>query len=207
MALFAREEFQIDLRVATIPVGAIRAAGRDVRVARYGASPHCAYAMFAGGGLAWFEASAKRGEYALAPAAPGARPDLSNLSCRWSVAPAKHGLILSVVVAPRGEDPRFAALVEDVVRLALGAADGGRPITVSGLGMGRPGEAIALETAATAAPGVSRGKARLAAARRYLLAHVFHKFKLRAGGFDAASSTPATSPPTPIFANSTTACG
>ncbi|MGO9768559.1 MAG: DUF3095 family protein [Roseiarcus sp.] len=185
-AVFAREEFQIELRVATIPVGAIRSAGRDVRVARYGASPHCAYAMFAGGGLAWFEASAKRGDYALEPAAPGARPDLSNLSCRWSVAPAKHGLILSVVVAPRGDDPRFPALVEDVVRFALGAADGGRPITVAGLGMGKPNEAIALESAATTAAGVSRGRARLAAARRYLLTLVFHTFKLRAGEFDAA---------------------
>ncbi|MGD0187628.1 MAG: DUF3095 family protein [Roseiarcus sp.] len=188
-AVFAREEFQIELRVATIPVGAIRSAGRDVTVARYGASPHCAYAMFAGGGLAWFEASAKRGDYALEPAAPGARPDLSNLSCRWRVAPAKHGLILSVVVAPRGDDPRFPALVEDVVRFALGAADGGRPITVAGLGMGKPNEAIALESAATTAAGVSRGKARLAAARRYLLTLVFHTFKLRAGEFDAALYT------------------
>ncbi len=185
-AVFAREEFQIELRVATIPVGAIRSAGRDVRVARYGASPHCAYAMFAGGGLAWFEASAKRGDYALEPAAPGARPDLTKLSSRWSVAPAKHGLILSVVVAPRGDDPRFPALVEDVVRFALGAADGGRPITVAGLGMGKPNEAIALESAATTAAGVSRGRARLAAARRYLLTLVFHTFKLRAGEFDAA---------------------
>jgi hypothetical protein len=186
MAAFAREEFQIELRVAMLAVGAIRAAGRDVKVARYGASPHCAYAMFAGGGLAWFEAQAKRGDYALEPAAPGARPDLSNLSCRWSVAPAKHGLILSVIVAPRGEDPRFAALVEEVVRAALGAADGGRPITLASLGIGKPGEAIALETVTTTAAGVSRGKARYAAAKRYLLAAVFHTFKLRNRNFDAA---------------------
>ena len=66
----------------------VRAAGRDVRVARFAASPHCAYAMFAGGGLTWVEAEAKRGAYALAPAAPGARPDLSDLSCRWTIAPA-----------------------------------------------------------------------------------------------------------------------
>ena len=45
MAVFAREELEIDLRVATIPIAAIRAAGRDVRVARYAASPHCTYAI------------------------------------------------------------------------------------------------------------------------------------------------------------------
>ena len=39
MADFARDEFQLDLRVATIPVREIRAAGRDVKVARYGATP------------------------------------------------------------------------------------------------------------------------------------------------------------------------
>ncbi|MGA2794402.1 MAG: DUF3095 family protein, partial [Roseiarcus sp.] len=53
MAVFAREELEIELRVAMVPVATIRAAGRDVRVARFAASPHCAYAMFAGGGLAW----------------------------------------------------------------------------------------------------------------------------------------------------------
>src|SRR5271156_6263708 len=73
MAAFAREEFQFDLRVATIPVSEIRAAGRDVRVARYGATPHCVYAMFAGGGLTWFEAEAKRGKHALPFAASGTR--------------------------------------------------------------------------------------------------------------------------------------
>src|SRR4051812_46501345 len=93
IAVFAREEYRLELRVATISVAEIRAAGRDVRVARYGASPICAYAIFAGGGLSWFEGRAKLGEYALEPAPPGTRPDLSDLSCRWGVAPARHGVI------------------------------------------------------------------------------------------------------------------
>ncbi len=122
MAAFAQAEFELELRVAMIPVGDIRAAGRDVRVARFAASQHCVYAMFAGGGLSWFEEQAKRGGYALPPAPPGALPDLSGLSCRWGVAPAKHGLVLSVIVAPRGDDPRFAALVDEVVAMALAAA-------------------------------------------------------------------------------------
>ena len=49
MADFAHHEFRLELRVATIPVREIWAAGRDVKVARYGATPHCVYAMFAGG--------------------------------------------------------------------------------------------------------------------------------------------------------------
>jgi hypothetical protein len=170
-----------------IPVGAIRSAGRDVRVARFAASPHCAYAMFAGGGLAWFEAEAKHGAHWLAPAAPGARPDLSDLSCLWSVAPAAHGIILSLIVAPRGEDARFGALVEEIVAMATGAQDGGRPITLASLvTQWRPGEAIALETAASTAPGRSRLRRRLAVTAKFALGLIFFKFKLKAGDFDGA---------------------
>jgi hypothetical protein len=187
MALFAREEFQLELRVATIAVDRIRAAGRDVRVARYRASPHCAYAMFAGGGLSWFGARAKSGDFALEAAKPGARPDLSDLSCRWGVASARHGVILSIIVSPRGDDTRFHELAEDIVRMAHGAADGARPITLASLIAGNLGQAIELETAATARAGDSRLKARLAATVRYALGYVFHRYKLRVGGFDAVS--------------------
>jgi Protein of unknown function (DUF3095) len=187
MAVFSREELQMELRVAMVPVAAVRAAGRDVRVARFAASPHCAYAMFSGGGLTWVENEAKRGAYALAPAAPGARPDLSDLSCRWTIAPAAQGIILSVIVMPRGEDSRFTALVEDVVAMALGAQNGGRPITLASLAAGWPGEAISLETAAAAKPGQSRIKLRLASTAKYLLGLAFHKLKLKAGDFDAAA--------------------
>jgi DUF3095 family protein len=187
MASFSRMEFQIDLRAAAAAVGEIRAAGRDVRVARFGASKHTAYAMFAGGGLAWLEARAKRGEVALPPAPPGARPDLSGLSCRWTIAPARHGVILSVIVAPRGEDPRFAALLDVVVRMAQGAADGGRPIAAERLSFGEPGVAISLEAAAARASGASRMKSWVAAAKRFLMAAVFHRFMLRAGSFDMAA--------------------
>jgi hypothetical protein len=186
MANFAHDEFQLDLRVATIPVREVRAAGPDVKIARYGATPHCVYAMFAGGGLSWFEAEAKRGRYALPPAAAGAKPDLSGLSCRWGVAPAKQGVILSLIVAPRGDDPRFGALVDEIVRMALAAPSSGRPITLASLGVADPAKSIALEAAVTTASGVSRARALVSAATSYLLGVTFHVFKLKAAGFDAA---------------------
>ena len=186
MAAFAHAEFELDLRIAAIPVRDIRAAARDVRVARFAASEHCNYAMFAGGGLSWFEERAKRGDYALPPAPRGALPDLSGLSCRWGVAPAKYGLVLSVIVSPRGDDPRYPALVDEVVGMALAAAQSGRPITVESLGVGAAGQAIALEAAAVKASGVSGMRAQLTAAMNYLIGLTFHRFKLKAGGFDAA---------------------
>jgi Protein of unknown function (DUF3095) len=186
MAVFAREELEMKLRVAAVPVEEVRAAGRDIRVARFAASPHCAYAMFSGGGLTWVESEAKRGAYALASAPPGARPDLSDLSCRWSVAPAAHGIILSLIVAPRAEDPRFGALVAEIVEMAANVQDGGRPITLSSLAARWPSEAIALETAAAARPGRSRMKLRLETASKFALGLIFHRLKLKAGNFDAA---------------------
>jgi len=187
MAAFAREEFHFELRVAMAPVGEIRAAGHDVRVARFAASPPCVYAMFAGGGLTWFDAAAKRGDYALPSAEPGARPDLSGLSCRWGVAPAKHGLVLSLIVAPRGNDARFAPLINEIVRSSLAAPSSEPPVTLTSLRPGNPGTAIALETQIKKASGLRQAKARIAAIRGYCIAIVLHAFKLKVGQFDAAT--------------------
>jgi hypothetical protein len=187
MRAFSRAEFEIDLRASLVPVAEIRAAGRDVRVARFGASPHAAYAMFAGGGMSWLESEVKRGQYALAPAPAGAAPDLSGLSCRWKVAPARHGVILSVIVAPRGEDPRFPALLDQVVRMAASAADGGRPVAVGSLSIAGSGEAVSLEASAARASGMSGLRARLTAFKGVLTAALFHRFMLKAGPFDMAA--------------------
>ena len=133
MAAFARGEFQFDLRVATIPLREIRAAGRDVRAARYGTTPYCVYAMFVGGGLAWFEDEVKSGRRLLPAAKPGARPDLSGLSCRGRVAPAKNGVVLSLIVAPRGDDRRFPTLVDEIVKLALSTPASDPPVRAANL--------------------------------------------------------------------------
>jgi hypothetical protein len=187
MAAFAREEFHFDLRVAMAPVGEIRTAGYDVRVARFAAAPPCVYAMFAGGGLTWFDAAVKRGAYALPLAEPGARPDLSGLSCRWGVAPAKHGLVLSLIVAPCGNDARFATLIDEIVKSSLAAASSERPVTLVSLRPGNPGGAIALETLVNKASGLRQAKALIAAIRGYCIAIVLHIFKLKVGRFDAAT--------------------
>ena len=93
------------MRVALVPVGAIRAQGLDVRVARFGPSANLSYAMFSGGGLGWADAAMKRGEFAIEPAPPGTQPDLSGLSCRFEEIPAARGLILSVLVVPAAQAP------------------------------------------------------------------------------------------------------
>ena len=73
----------------------------------------------------------------LRPAAGGAgRASRSGLSCRWDVAPAKHGLVLSLIVAPRENDARFAPLVNEIVKSTLAAASSERPVTLMSLPAG-----------------------------------------------------------------------
>ncbi len=78
-AIWVEESLNLVMRVALVPVAAMRAQGLDVRVARFGPSPNLSYAMFSGGGLGWAEAAMKRGEFAVPAAHPGTQPDLSGL--------------------------------------------------------------------------------------------------------------------------------
>src|ERR1700712_2809870 len=52
-AIWVEESLDLVMRVALVPVKAVRAQGLDVRVARFGPSPNLSYAMFTGGGLGW----------------------------------------------------------------------------------------------------------------------------------------------------------
>src|SRR6266404_3943261 len=133
-AIWVKEDLNLVMRVALVPVAAVRAQGLDVRVARFGPSPNLSYAMFSGGGLGWAEAAMKRGEFAIAAASPGSQPDLTGLSCRFEEIPSVRGLILSVLVVPaRDADPlAFRKLIEDIIALSERSPDAGRPVPREG---------------------------------------------------------------------------
>jgi hypothetical protein len=152
-AAWAGSELGLTLRVALIPVGAIRAQGVDVRVARYAPSPNLSYAMFSGGGLAWADGAIKRGDFAVTPALPGSWPDLSGLSCRFEEFHAAQGLILSLIVlpAPGGDAAAFRALTEEIVALIEASPDAGRPVPAAGPKLDWPPLGVELE--AHTAPG------------------------------------------------------
>lgn len=125
---FVRDDFSLELRGAVVPVRDIRAAGKDVLVARYGPSAHVSYAMFRGGGMNWATEAMKAGKYAVKAAPEGYRPDLSGLSCRFDAGQARRGVMLSVIVVPEmGETPAFDALTEEIFRLANDGSAAGRP--------------------------------------------------------------------------------
>lgn len=187
---WAEEEFGLGLRIALVPVRDIRAAGLDVNVARYQASPGIDYAMFGGGGLSWAESQMKSGAFPLPAAAPGTAPDLTGLSCRWSHVSARNGTILSVVVQPVAPvpGPDFAKLTETIITLAQNLDRGGHPIPARGARTPWPPPGLALEAHA------SRHGAPLAKRKRQLLwetllACFFFWTKKHINGFDPAHYT------------------
>ncbi len=182
-ASWVKDDLDLVMRVALVPVAAVRAQGLDVRVARFGPSANLSYAMFSGGGLGWAEVAMKRGEFAVAPAPPGTQPDLSGLSCRFSEIPSTRGVILSVLVVPaRGADPNaFRKVIEDVITLVERSPDAGRPVPPDGPPLSWPPAGAELE--ARAQRGGSLFKRRTAVLAYSLFAYVIMRFGIKVGGF------------------------
>jgi hypothetical protein len=186
-AAWSRDELDLALRAALVPVSAVREQGLDVRVARFAPSNNVSYAMFTGGGLAWAERMLKSGRFAVAPAAPHVRPDLSGLSCRWNDIPAAHGVILSLVVAPVQQgDAAFRALVEGLLEELEGSREVARPVPEDAPGVGWPPRGWDLEARASRGSGEALSFARLRVMLATLLAYVVMRLGIRVGAFDPA---------------------
>jgi Protein of unknown function (DUF3095) len=182
-ATWVGEDLDLVMRVALVPVAAVRAQGLDVRVARFGPSPNLSYAMFSGGGLGWAEAAMKRGEFAIAAAPPGSQPDLTGLSCRFEEIPSVRGLILSVLVVPaRDADPlAFRRLIEDIIALSERSPDAGRPVPQEGPPLKWPPAGVEFE--ARAGRGGSLLRRRVLVLANTLFAYLVMRFGISVGGF------------------------
>jgi hypothetical protein len=182
-ATWVKADLDLVMRVALVPVAAIRARGLDVRVARFGPSPNLSYAMFSGGGLGWAEAAMKRGEFAVTAAPSGSQPDLSGLSCRFEEIPSVRGVILSVLVVPvAGADAgAFRKLIEDIVALIERSPDAGRPVPAGGPALRWPPGGLGFEArAARFGPLFTR---RAFVLVRTLYVYLVMRFGIRIAGF------------------------
>src|SRR5882672_2857933 len=182
-ATWVEESLNLVMRIALVPVAAVRAQGLDVRVARFGPSPNLSYAMFSGGGLGWADTAMKRAEFAVAKAPPGTQPDLTGLSCRFEEIPSVRGLILSVLVVPaRGADQaEFRQVIEDVINLVERSPDAGRPVPLNGPPLRWPPAGVEYE--ARAARGGSLLKRRIVVLAITLWAYVVMRFGIKVGHF------------------------
>jgi hypothetical protein len=182
-AAWVKDDLDLVMRVALVPIAAVRAQGFELRVARFGPSPNLSYAMFSGGGLGWAEAAMKRGEFAIEAAPPGTQPDLSGLSCRFEEIPSARGIILSVLVVPaRGADPdAFRELIEDIVALVERSPDAGRPVPPGGPPLRWP--PAGLEFEARAQRGGPLLKRRIAVLAQTLFVYLVMRYGIHIGGF------------------------
>jgi hypothetical protein len=184
-ATWVREELDLTLRVAMVPVGAIRERGFDLKVARFGPSRNVAYAMFSGGGVAFADAAVKRGEFAISPASAGMRPDLSGLSCRFAEMPSLRGVIMSIVVVPgtAGDAPEYRNLIEEIVELVERSPEASRPVPPGGPALRWPPKGLELEARARRRAGQSRWFQRAYVYGFTAFSYLVLKYNIRLGRF------------------------
>ncbi|WP_430472763.1 DUF3095 domain-containing protein [Thalassospira lucentensis] len=149
-AIWAVETLQLDLRVGLTRISEICASGRSVRVARYAVSHPVSYAMFNGRGMRWAEDQMRAGHNVIPPAAPGTRPDLTGLSCRWSPIKAEGtDQILSIIVQPDEDRDKFNAVVSGLFEILDDSPRKSSPVPEDGLDFAFPPPGLKLEARAT----------------------------------------------------------
>ena len=137
----ARKSFNLELRIASLPVARIREAGFTILVARYRVSENYVQAVFAGGGIAYADRMMKDPATApLCAVKPGvveARGSFDGLECRWQDIPSRHGETVSLMVrALPGDAAAAAAVYREViakVQEIYGPGDASHPIAPANL--------------------------------------------------------------------------
>ena len=186
-AAWTRDDLDLMLRAALVPVAAVEAEGLKASVARFGPSKNVSYAMFSGGGLAWAERAMKAGRFTLQAAAPGESPDLTGLSCRWNDIPATRGVIVSLLVMPVTHgDPAFRSTLEDLLHELETSAEVARTVPGGGLTAGWPPAGAELEARASRQRGESLLLRRIHVLVQTLLSYTVFRTGMRVGDFDPA---------------------
>ncbi len=150
----AQSSFGLELRIATLPVATIRAAGSNILVTRYRVSDHYDQAVFAGGGMAFADRYMKDPATAplcaIDPQDTEAQGSYEGLECRWQDIPSRHGETVSVIVKALSDDPAVAANVysEAVARVRgiYGADEACHPVWPPNLGFTLDSQRLANET-------------------------------------------------------------
>jgi hypothetical protein len=190
-ATWVNEDLGLTLRIALVPIRDIRANGLDVRVARYAPSDNISIAMFSGGGIAWADAAMKHGEFAVPPAAAGAHPDLSGLSCRYEEIESSRGVVLSLVVAPapKADAAAFRAAIEQIAAIVDRTPDASRPVPGQRLRLRWPPAGADLEARASRRAGEPLWLRKIKVLAWTLFAFLVMRFGIRMGSFIPAKYT------------------
>ncbi len=189
----ARDAFDLDLRIATVPVTDIP-AGFSVRVARYRVSENYIQAVFSGGGIACIDAIVKDPvtgvRYMIAPGSVEPIGSFDGFECRWQDIPSRHGETVSLMVLALHHDPEQAAAVYrgviQKVREIYGDEEDCHPVSLPQLAMTLKGRLLADEAGirATAQTRLGRWRWLLHARLMVLAGRMFMRFGIRTGATD-----------------------
>ncbi len=132
----AQKSFGLGLRIASLAMSQIRAAGFNIQMARHQVSEHYVQAVFAGGGMAYADRFMKdpatAASCAILPGSTEARGSFEGLECRWQDIPSRFGETVSVMVRALGRDEAAGAKVYSAliakVREIYGSDDTCHPV-------------------------------------------------------------------------------
>lgn len=154
-----RDGFGLDLRIATVAAGELRAAGHPVLVAKYAVSPNYIQAIFAGGGISYAERliknAATESRHVIAPGSVTPDGSHDGLECRWQDVPSRHGETVSLMVQAAASDSHAAAALYGSLIVAIrdiyGEDDTNHPVSLPALDMTLASERLRNEVAVRAA--------------------------------------------------------
>jgi hypothetical protein len=132
-----RNALSLDIRCALVPIAAVRAEGRDVRVAYQALGPARKLAMMSGGGIDCAEAiakSAKGAQFNVNADASSVDADLNGLSCRWQPLLTRNGVMLSAIIRATDQTSPLAGAYLDIYeQMQRVLARDACPVSVSNL--------------------------------------------------------------------------
>jgi hypothetical protein len=183
-AAWVKDDLGLVLRAALVPVSVVRAEGFDVLVQATQVSEAVNNYAFRGGGISRAEALMKAGKYAVPPAAPGSRPDLTGLSCRWSpIKPDGANIVSIIIEAGMNGEERFPEKAERLLELT-GMRRSGSPMPADGPPMAWPPKGLELEARATRGSDQSLGLRKASLYLRTLLGWLMFTTGIPVAGFD-----------------------
>ncbi|MFU8788089.1 MAG: DUF3095 domain-containing protein [Methylobacter sp.] len=99
LRIMVANEFRLELRVGQISVAELSELGFNLEITKYQLAPGKSIAIFRGGALLAADNLIKTNRrcYEI-PDVPGAKADLTGLSCRWNPIPSQSGHIVSLLV-------------------------------------------------------------------------------------------------------------
>jgi len=143
----ARDFFDLELRIAVIPVQVVLDAGYQILVAKLWMSADFQQALFSGGGLAYADTLLKSDNrtFTIEATVP-AKADFTGFECRWNEIPSRHQENISLIVkaAPPDEQLTYKAVLKQIDEI-YGDSDERHPIIADNLQLALNPQALDVE--------------------------------------------------------------